>query len=292
MPITILDGGMGAELQARHGTGKGLWSAQILIDKPEAVVQLHTDFIIAGAQAIITNTYSTIPSYLGKEGRQKEYPALTRLGAELARQAADQSPAPVQVLGSLPPLAESYRPDLVPSSDEARPIYRKLAETLAPHVDAYICETMSTADEAQNAATQALEHGKGKPVYVSWTLDEKAKAKLRSGEPVPDAFQKVKHLPVAGYLFNCTTPEAILTGLEALRPLTDQPLGCYANKVVEIPAGWTLDGAQPTRRRTDLTEADFVQTCQQAAAAGATLIGGCCGLGPPYIAALSQALSK
>ena len=291
MTVTVLDGGMGGELADRYGSSDGLWSAQLLLDKPEAVVQLHGEFIQAGARMIITNTYSTIPSYLGKAGREAEYPALTRLGGRLARQAADESGEAVTVLGSLPPLEESYRPDLVPPAEAAAPIYRQLAEALAPSVDAFICETMSTAGEALNAATQALAHGDGKPVYVSWTLDEQPGAGLRSGESIPAAHAKLADLPIAGYLFNCTTPEAILAGLKTLRPLTDKPIGCYANRVAKVSKFWTLDNNKPTQRRTDLTQDYFVQTCLDAAAAGATIIGGCCGIAPPYIAALSQALT-
>ena len=290
MAVTVLDGGMGGELQSRFGSAKGLWSAQVLIDQPEAVVQVHREFIAAGARMIITNTYSTIPSYLGKEGRQSEYPGLTRLGGELARQAADESAAPVQVLGSLPPLEESYRPDLVPSADDALPIYRRLVEALLPNVDAFVCETMSTAEEALNAASQAVAFGSGKPVYVSWTLNEQPGTGLRSGESVSQAMAKLAHLPLAGYLFNCTTPEAIQEGLKELRGLTDKPLGCYANRIEQVPQGWTLDNAKVNKRRGDLTTDYFVQTCLDAADAGATIIGGCCGIGPPYIAALSAAL--
>ena len=118
--VTVLDGGMGSEL-ARRGdsTGKQLWSALALLDAPEAVSSVHDDYIEAGAEIIITNTYCTIPSYLGKSSLAHRYLELAELAGQLARQSADRAAATgrtVRVAGSLPPLDESYRADLVPEA--------------------------------------------------------------------------------------------------------------------------------------------------------------------------------
>lgn len=292
MAMTILDGGMGGEISARvQGAGHGLWSAKALLDAPDIVVDIHREYIEAGAQIIITNTYSTIPHYLGKEGLEGRYEELTRLGGELAQRAVAQSPGQVLVAGSLPPLNESYRADLVPPSVQAEPIYRNLVEALNPYVDLFICETMASADEALTAATQATSYGTGKPVYIAWTLNEKPGSGLRSGESVADAFEKIAHLEIAGYLFNCTSPEAILAALTQLRELTDKPIGGYANRMNEVDPQWTLDNELITGRRVDMGTQAFVHMCQRFAHAGATLIGGCCGIGPTDIAALTEAFA-
>ena len=81
MTITLLDGGMGDEIATRlKGAGTGLWSANALLECPQLVVDIHKEYIAAGARIIITNTYSTIPHYLGKEGMAHRYVELTRLG--------------------------------------------------------------------------------------------------------------------------------------------------------------------------------------------------------------------
>ena len=287
--VTILDGGMGGEIQRRlPGAGHGLWSAKALIEAPELVVELHREYIASGADVITTNTYSTVPSYLAKGGMADRAEELTNLAARLARQAADAADGHVLVAGSLPPLDESYRADLVPSEDAAQPVYRRMVRAMADHVDLYLCETMSSVREAHGAATAAIEHGRGKPVYVSWTLDEAPGAGLRSGETVTEAHAALSHLDVAAFLFNCTHPEAIEAGIRELRSLTDKPIGCYPNRLNRVPAGWTLDNEQDIGVREDLPVELYVKAIERSIDNGATIVGGCCGIGPSYIRAMTE----
>ena len=293
MAVTIMDGGMGGEIQARlEGAGHGLWSAKALVEAPQIVVDLHKQYIAAGAQIILTNSYSTIPHYLGKEGLAEHFVEYTELAGQLARQAVCECDQAVQVAGSIPPLNESYRSDLVPSAEEALPVYRRMVEALQPYVDCYICETMSCADEALNAASQAVAHGGGQPVYVAWTLNERPGTGLRSGEGIAEAYGRVSHLDLAGFMFNCTSPEAIVAAIPELRELTDKPVGCYANRMNEVSPEWTLDNEIRTGRRADLGTEHFVKMARDCVASGATIVGGCCGIGPQDIAALHKALGS
>ncbi|MCY4344289.1 MAG: homocysteine S-methyltransferase family protein [Gammaproteobacteria bacterium] len=285
---TILDGGMGSELIRRGaGDARGLWSARALLEAPDAVVEVHRDYIAAGAEIIITNTYSTIPSYLGKLDMAGRWLELTELAGKLARSAVDGAGGKVLVAGSLPPLGESYRADLVPPDVEAQPLYREMVETLEPCVDLFICETMSSAREARNAASMVRRHST-KPVHVSWTLAEAAGAGLRSGETLKAALAGVADLAPDALLFNCTSPQAIAGGLAQLAALTDLPLGAYPNRF-NVPDGWTLDGEAQTVRR-ELSVEEFVNHALHWRELGASLIGGCCGIGPEYISAAADRL--
>ena len=288
---TILDGGMGEELVRRSGgRGTPLWSAQALIDDPEEVVRTHLDYIAAGARMIITNSYSTVPSYLRSAQLESRYRELTSLAGELARRAADESGVDVTVAGSLPPLSESYRPDLVPPDVESRPVYATLAAALGPNIDLFICETMSSAREGRNAASEAKQAAAGRrlPVYISWTLDERPGRGLRSGESIAQAFAAVADLDLDGFLFNCTSPEAIEAGLATLATLTDRVIGGYPNRY-EVPEGWTL-GQEMTERDETLSTRMFVEGALRAFELGATIYGGCCTVGPEDIAALAEAV--
>ncbi len=290
--VTLFDGGMGREIQQRRPqAAHGLWSASVLLDEPDLVVEIHREYIDAGAVVITTNNYSTIPSYLGKAGMQDRYRELTRLAATLARRAVRESGKDVAVAGSLPPLEESYRADLVPPPEIARPIYQGVVEALRDDVDLYVCETMSSVAEAHTAAGAALSHGQGKPVYVSWTLDETPGRGLRSGETVKQAMDALAGLAVDGYLFNCTHPEAIEAGLRELKALTTKPIGCYPNRLNKVPEGWTLDNEITTGLRSDLPQHLYVAAMLRSIEAGASMVGGCCGIGPSDIRALAERLA-
>ncbi len=290
--VTLLDGGMGREIQQRRPeAAHGLWSASVLLDEPDLVVEIHREYIDAGAAVITTNNYSTVPSYLGKAGIEDRYGELTKLAATLARRAVRESGKDVGVAGSLPPLEESYRADLVPPTEVARPIYQGVVEALRDDVDLYLCETMSSAIEARNAASAALAYGEGKPVYVSWTLNETPGGGLRSGETVRQALDALDDLSVDAYLFNCTYPEAIEVGLKELKPLTTKPIGCYPNRLNKVPEGWTLDNEITTGLRGDLPQHLYVSGMLRSIGAGATIVGGCCGIGPADIRALAARLA-
>lgn len=303
--ITLMDGGMGDELTERgSGSGTGLWSARALLVAPQEVKAVHLDFIRAGARIITTNSYSTIPSYLGKEGLENRFEELTALAGKLAREAADESGEHVTVLGSLPPMSESYRADLAPPEAQSRPIYDAMAAALLPYVDGFICETLSTAEEARSAAAAACDAraacdaAKNRSlrdtplkVFLSWSLDEKPGTGLRSGETIAEAFARVKDLPLDALLFNCTHPLAVEAGLKELRALTDKPIGGYANTMNEVPKGWTLDKGT-VGRRADKAPALYAEAAVRWIDAGASYIGGCCGVGPEHIAAIAARLEQ
>jgi S-methylmethionine-dependent homocysteine/selenocysteine methylase len=291
--ITLMDGGMGDELTKRgSGSGTGLWSARALLVAPQEVKAVHRDFIRAGARMITTNSYSTIPSYLGKEGLADRFEELANLAGKLAREAAEESGENVKVMGSLPPMSESYRADLVPPEELSRPIYEALTKALEPYVDGFICETLSTAGEARVAASVACEavKGSGRKVILSWTLDEEPGKGLRSGETIDEAFDLIKDLPIDALMFNCTHPVAVEAGLKELRALTNLPIGGYANTMNVVPKGWTLD-AGTVGRREDRSPALYAEAAIRWIDVGATMIGGCCGVGPDHIKAISERLA-
>ena len=157
--MTILDGGMGVELIRRGIVPRGgLWSAQALIDHPEGVAAVHQDYVDAGATVITTNSYSTVPEYMAKQGLQDSYVQYTKKAGQIARDVGDAA-GNTLVAGSLPPLSESYRADLVPSDEAAAPIYDAMVAALDPYVDLFLCETMSTSQEAYNALSAVRRAG-------------------------------------------------------------------------------------------------------------------------------------
>ena len=154
--LILLDGGMGQELINRGVSGQGvLWSAKALFDNPAAVQAVHEDYIRAGANVITTNSYACIRNNFEPEGLLHRLEEMNQLAAMLARQARDKVGKKVLIAGSMGPQNGSYRPDLVGSYDETEALYREQAGFLAPHVDLFICETLSCITEARAAAVAA-----------------------------------------------------------------------------------------------------------------------------------------
>jgi S-methylmethionine-dependent homocysteine/selenocysteine methylase len=281
----LLDGGMGRELRFRGvPVPETIWSAGALLTDPDVVRQIHEDFIAAGADIITTNTYGVIRSDLAKEGLASRFAELNALACRLALEARQASRRTVLIAGSLPPLGGSYRPDRVGPQDVIEGLYREQAGLLSPHVDLLLCETMSSAAEGQAAAAAACRTGK--PVWVAWTLHEDRSGRLRSGETIAEAVAALNGLPVSGCLANCCAPESITRAMPALRKAGIPWFGGYANTFAPIPADWTLDGDQEgdglLDLRGDLDPERYALHAADWLAAGATVVGGCCGTRPVH----------
>ena len=285
--MIILDGSMGNELLKRTSNpSSGLWSAQFLIDSPNLVKEVHQAYVDVGAQVITTNTYSTIPSYLEKENKTHLMKDLIKKAGAIAREVADANNQETLVAGSLPPLDESYRPDLVPEEKESIPIYEELIEELNAYVDIFLCETVSSIAETSNILKAVKNKAKqDKKIWLSWTLLEDKSCTLRSKETIEEAFQLAESFNPDAYLFNCTDPNAITEGIKKLSKLTEKTIGCYPN-VFGVPFDWTLDNDVQVEPR-NLSVEQFVQYKNLWEDLGASIIGGCCGLGPEYIKAVS-----
>ena len=282
--MIFLDGALGSILLDRaNKSSSGLWSAQFLLDDPEAIKSLYEEYIGVGSD------YSTIPSYLNKEKISAKMPELVDIAGKLAKEVADRHEH-VRVAGSLPPLEESYRPDLVLTEGEALPIYKTLIEGLLPYVDIFLCETISSIQETQNVLKALDLYNKEIPIWLSWTLKEDKKDLLRSGESIEEAFKFAEKYNPEAYLFNCTDPNAISSGLEVLQGLTDKPIGGYPN-VFSVPDGWTLDNDVVTLKN-DLTKKSFSSFCQIWKENGASIFGGCCGIGPELMAEMISSLKR
>jgi S-methylmethionine-dependent homocysteine/selenocysteine methylase len=284
--VVLLDGGMGQELVARGiDTTKGLWSAQALIDQPDTVVAVHRAFLDAGADVITTNSYATTQRRLPEPD---DFARLNRAAGELAMRARTESGRSAAIAGCLPPIDGSYRPDLVRPESELVEMYRAQAEALAPYVDLFLCETLSTVAEARAAARGAA--ATGRPIWVSWTLADDGSGTLRSGESIAAAAAALDGLGVAALLANCSLPETLSAAMPALVAAAgDRPAGGYANGFTDVVGG-VDDGRALPDAREDLDPERYAAFAGQWLDAGARIVGGCCEVGPAHIAELRRRL--
>lgn len=283
--ITLLDGGLGQELRHRSQRPVSpLWSAQVMLDEPELVSAVHRDYINAGAEIITANTYVATPPRLARDGKPEWLETLHEAALTAAHQAREQSGQRVRIAGCLPPLVASYHASVVPDDETCLRDYRRLSKLQASHVDLLICETMSLTREAL-AAVQAGKE-RGLPVWCAFSVDDSDGSKLRSGESLLAAAHAVAREGADAILINCSAPEAVTTAMLILRE-TGLPFGGYANgfkAAAELKPGGTVDALTARKALTPAAYADHVQDWIDA---GATIVGGCCEIGPAHIAELS-----
>ena len=287
MGITILDGGMGQELVARSDAKPTpLWSTRIMLDQPELVRAVHDDFFASGAQVATVNSYAVHHDRLQAANLDHLFAELHVSACRIAV-AARAANGSGQVAGALGPLGWSYRPDLAPSAEEAAPIYAEIAAIQSPYVDLFICETMASVDQARGALLGLRDVAC--PIWLAITTLEEDGTRLRSGELVTDIWPVVDAFQPAALLINCTKPEAITSALKALGG-HGIPLGAYGNGFRHIAEHYKTSTAtvQQLQARPDMTPALYADIAETWVALGATIVGGCCEIGPAHIAELHR----
>lgn len=289
MSITLLDGGMGQELVARSKDDPtGLWATQILLDKPELVRGVHDDYFAAGADIATTNTYAVHRDRLVRHDIESQFEALHKTACEIAVASRDAHGSG-QVAGALGPTGWSYRPDIAPPADIAAEIYAEIARLQAPYVDLFICETMCSVDQARGALLGAQTQKK--PVWLAVSVSDEDGTKLRSGEALSDILPLVAELKPDALLLNCALPEAFDQAMPTLAGCA-VPMGGYANGFTKILPAFTKRNATVAalEKRTDLDPQTYADFVDKWVAQGATIVGGCCEVGPDHIREMARRL--
>jgi homocysteine S-methyltransferase len=259
-----------------------------MIDHPGMVRDIHADYFAAGATIATTNTYAIHHDRLERFGMDPLFHAL-HLRALAEAHEAKAAHGAGRIAGSMGPLMASYRPDLTQPLDIAVPKYAEIAQILAAHVDVILCETMASVEMAEGALAGA--QAAGKPVWLSVSVDDHDGARLRSGERVADLARLVRAYPVAAMLANCSVPESMAAALGALKEL-GKPFGAYANGFTHISGNFLKDAptVKELTHRHDLTPEKYGDFAMAWVEMGATIIGGCCEVGPAHIRHLAERL--
>ncbi len=289
--VILLDGGMGQELIARSGDRPTpLWATQVMLDNPGLVTQVHADYFAAGATVATTNSYAVHRDRLAPFGLEHRFEEL--LAAALAEAwAARAAHGSGRIAASLGPLVASYRPDLFPPAAQAVAAYAEVARLLAPGADLVLIETVASLAHADAALAGVAAAATGLPVWLSVTADDADGTRLRSGEPLADLAPIVAARGPQAVLANCSVPEAMAAALGDLKRL-GRPFGAYANGFTHIAPAFltTAPTVDALRARSDLTPDRYAAFALGWVAQGASIVGGCCEVGPAHIAALAKAL--
>jgi S-methylmethionine-dependent homocysteine/selenocysteine methylase len=282
-PPILLDSAMGTELQRRGAdTRLPLWSARALLESPELVAAIHRDEVAAGADVLTANTFRTHRRTLENEGLGERSRELTALAVRLARDATKDCGREVLVAGSLSPLEDCYRPDLVPDDPALEREHGEQASALAEAgADLILCETYNTVRELVAAARAA--RATGLPFIASMVTGGTGRL---SGEPIESAVRALDILEPDAFSINCVPARRLvfdLTRVASAAP--DVPLAAYGNLgLPDDDMGW--------RFAESLSPAAYAECAVRWLEAGARLVGGCCGTTPEYTAALRALLTQ
>ena len=300
----VLDGGLATSCEALGANLSGaLWSARLLRDEPALLEKAHAQFTEAGADVCITASYqahhSSLQTHLGTDSAQA-----TRLIASsvtIARAAAASCAAaaegrPTAVAGSIGPygacLADGSEYTGAYSSMPAAELadwHRHRFEALVDAGSDFLAmETIPCRSEVV-AMCSLL---RTRPEATAWlSLVCSSGEHITSGERVVDCVADIERLDTAGQIdavgVNCTSPRHVSALIRTIREATDRPIVVYPNsgEQWDSAAGMWRDG-------TSMGPADFADLATSWYAEGAALVGGCCRVGPDFIAAVRAVVDR
>ncbi len=288
----LLDGATGTELQRRGvPMDDEVWCATANLSAPAAVQAVHADYIRAGAEVITANTFATSPLLFNALGRDGEIGAIDGAAVKLAHQARAETGAAVAIAGSFSVMRPVAKGTAVAgesprwSERQARPLMQAKAEGLAQAgCDLILMEMMRDCDYSVWATEAAV--ATGLPVWVGIAVERRADGRLAGFGRHDWALEDIVAPLMAGGPVACLIMHSDIdltaAALEVVKSRWPGPLGAYPESgYFEMPE-WQF---------VDIIGADkFVTHCLQWRRQGATILGGCCGIGPEHIAALAAAL--
>ncbi len=216
---------------------------------------------------------------------------MTMTAIDLAKSAVAKTGKSTKIIGSLPPLETSYRPDLILPEGEMLDYYSEIASMLKDQVDVIVCETMASGLEAKCALRATLNVDM--EVWVSWTLHGNRPNILPSGESIQKAFAALVDLKPNAYLVNCCGANFVGQAINELKELTNSPIGGYANaeNITVISEGVNLvDNAEDLQKQSckEINEEEYATEVAKWIDNGASIVGGCCRTRPGYIKELRR----
>ena len=292
----ILDGGMGQELLYKGLKPKGtLWSAHALIDEDchQLVIDAHLDFINAGAEVIITSTFTARRNRLIQNDCEKYFEKINIKAVELAQKARDVSKKDILIAGGLPNQKQTYTADLGKDLDSIKKNFYDQAKMLRNGIDFYYLDVMSSGLECE-IALKAIESS-NLPVLVGVHLRDNGQ--LPSGEKIENIVKKYKNKNWLGIIMACISPKAYEVVANDLKKI-NIAYGFKLNAFKEIPVGYTVaskdawgNAGNPNTvlgTNTDLNETKFYEYVKKFMENGATILGGCCEIRPSHIKEIAK----
>ena len=292
----ILDGGMGQELLKRGLKPQGsLWSASALIEEKyhQLVVDTHLDFINAGADVIVTTTFTARRNRLIHNKCEEHFEYVNTKAVELALKARDISKKNILVAGGLPNQNQTYSANLGDDLNLIEKNFYAQAKLLKSNIDFFYLDVMGSGKECEIALKTIKSFNL--PVLVGVHI--RKNGKLPSGENISDIVKKYKEENWLGIIAACVHPESYEIIIKELKN-SDISYGFKLNAFKNIPDDYGVSstavwgkGGNPTKilgQREDITESKFYEFVKKFKDAGATILGGCCEIRPSHISKIAS----
>ena len=290
----ILDGGMGQELLARGMKPNGtLWSANALLQEKyhKLLLDTHLDFIKAGAEVIVTNTFTTRKIRLKDNNVEDKFEYLNKKAGEIALKAKDFYPN-ILIAGGLPPQYLTYEADKRTENEIQENFYNQ-ARLLNPYIDFFYLDVLSSVREFKIAIDCIKEFNK--PYLVGAHISEGTS--LPSGEKISEIIKKINHEQLLGIILSCVSPENFELNLNEIKSL-GIPFGFKLNAFIKTNPKPNYTGAYNNSKtgnpneflgqRKDLTPLKMAEIAKKFKDTGATILGGCCETRPSHIKEFSK----
>ena len=284
--VVVIDGATGTELEARGvPMDDAAWCGPANLEYAEVARDVHADYIRAGAAVVIANTFSTDRLRLGDAGLADRVEEVNRKAVGAALEARRMTERPdVAVAGSLSRAAASVVGGGSRGVGRATllDVYTEQAGILADAgVDLIALEMMSAVEHAEPALAAA--RSTGLPVWLGLSADQAAGGLLTGWQsperPFDDLVAELSSAEVQAMLVMHTDVDAVDEALESVFRHWDGPVGVYPHVGTFEPPNWRFDET--------FTPDALVANAQRWVERGVRIVGGCCGLGPAYIRALS-----
>lgn len=275
----LCDGAMGTLLYAK-GIFINRSYDELNLSQPDLIRGIHLDYIKAGAEIVETNTFGANSFRLARHSMAGHVRDINLAGARLAREATKNFN--VWVAGSVGPLGIRIEPLGKTSFEEAQQAFREqIAALVEGGVDLIMLETFGYLEEIRQAIQAAHDVAPGIPVIAQVTVDEEGTALDGSTPEIFTPHLEEWGADVVGC--NCSVgPVAMLDAVERIRAVTSLPVSAQPN--AGIPR--SVDG-----RNIYLCSPEYMASyARKFIAAGARLVGGCCGTTPDHIRSMKSAL--
>ena len=287
---------MGQELLIKGLKPKGtLWSAHALIDESchQMVIDAHLDFINAGAEVIVTSTFTARRNRLIQNDCEKYFEQINIKAVELAQKARDISKKEIFIAGGLPNQKQTYESNLGKDLDSIEKNFYDQAKILKNGIDFFYLDVMSSGLECEIALKTIGSFNL--PVLVGVHLRDNGQ--LPSGEKIEDIVKNYKNKNWLGIIMACVSPKAYEAVTNNLKKI-DIPYGFKLNAFKKIPDGYTVaskdawgNAGNPNTVlgiNTELNESKFYEYAKKFMENGATILGGCCEIRPSHIKEISK----